>query len=251
MGGIPRIGVDVNYLAKSIANPEGPEAQTIKELKMNAALFQRGDQAFVLYPLAYDQNGKDLFKFDVIGVEGAGKKDSIDVAIKRKQTEILMVYLADVLQLGNASHGSYSLADAKTNLLGHAVEYHLRLIADVINKDLIPQTLAINGWNLSEEDMPKIEFGDIEDADLDMISKFAQRLAATGLLPQARELINELLALTGFNYRIPDDISDEDFKAMFPKNETKVGEGMKEGLGNGTGKSTGSSGDADTANTES
>lgn len=236
MSGILHIQVDINFLQRAEANPDGPEAKTLLNIKKNAANFHKGDQSFIMSPLGYTHEGKDSFKVTLLGIEGSGKKDSIDVAIKRKQTEILMIYLADVLQLGNQSHGSYSLADAKTNLLGHAVEHHLKIISDVFNNDLIPQTLAINGWALPEEEMPKAVYGDIESVDQDVFSSFIQRVAAVNFLPLSQELFNEVLEVGGFKYRIPEGTSDAEFRKMLPMNETGAAEGMQSGTGNGTSK---------------
>lgn len=236
MNGIMHMQVDVAYLQKATLNPEGPEARVLNEMRLNAANFQKSEQAYILSPISYNDTGKELFKVGVIGVEGAGKKDSIDVAIKRKQTEILMAYLADVLQLGNTTHGSFSLADAKTNLLGHAVEYHLKIIADVINNDLVPQTLAVNGWLFDEEWMPKAIFGDIEKQSLEEFSTMIQRISSTNNLPRTPEMVNEILEQTGFTYRIDKDISDDAFEKLFPNNESRAADGMKTGMGNGTSK---------------
>lgn len=245
LSGIAKIGVDVNYLNKANANPAGPEAANVEYLKKQGASLHQGEQSFVLVPLAYDDKGKELFTFSLLGVEGNGKQFDTDVIVKRKQGEILMAYLTDVLRLGNESHGSFSLADAKTTLLGHSIEYHLNIIKDVIEADLIPYTLAVNGFFLNEEDMPTIEYSDIETTDLDVLSKFIQRVVSVGAMSVDKELDQSLresakLPVAKYQEAIPD--------GFLPVAQSKAGLGMAT-AGPGTSKRPGG-GDRSTSNNE-
>jgi hypothetical protein len=71
LGGIPLIGVDVDYLAKAQENPASAEAAVVEALKRDAANMHSGDQSYMLLPLAYTQDGgKPLFDFKLVGVDG-------------------------------------------------------------------------------------------------------------------------------------------------------------------------------------
>lgn len=249
LGGVPVIGIDVEMLSKAQQDPNGPEASIVSQLHQSAASLHAGDKTFITVPVAYTDTGKELFTFDLVGINGGGKQYNTNDIIQRKQNEIFWIYLADVLKLGTDSHGSFALADSKNVLLAFAIDHHLQLISDVINKDLVPQTLALNGIYLDEEDMPFISYGDLDEVDLDNFSKLIQRIASTGYLPKTKEIINEILDKAGFDFRIDSNTSEEDFINMFPDSKSRSGDGMKtpfEGTSEGGGETT----DSSIANTE-
>ncbi|QDP66584.1 MAG: putative portal protein [Prokaryotic dsDNA virus sp.] len=245
LAGIVNIGVDAEYLAKAALNPAGPEARNIEQMKKDAANLSAGSQSFVITPIAYSESGKDLFNFELTGVQGSGKQFSTDTVIRRKQNEMLTVFLADVLKIGQDSAGSYALSDSKNNILALALEGYLKTISDVINRDLVPQTLAMNGWKFSAEEMPKITFGDIEDRDLDVLSKYLQRVAATGLIFKDKKLDAAI--------RKAANLPEADYDDPMPEQDSgdsRSGSGLSEGMPNGTGDSDGDSGDDSIDNAE-
>lgn len=237
MGGIPKVGIDVEYLAKASADPNSQEAKVVAQFKKDAANLHAGEQQYVIEPIAYDESGNKLFSFELIGIQGSGKQYNTDDIIKRKQGEILMAYLADVLRLGNDSHGSFSLADSKTALLSHAIEYHLQIIADTINNDLFPSLLRRNGIDLPKEEMPYLDFDDLESVDLDEFSKFIQRLGAAGLAPKDKDFLNEIFQKADIEYRV--EMDNEELQAILTPEVSRSGDGMDEGMGGGTGNSNG------------
>lgn len=252
MAGVPVMGVDANFLAKAQSDTSSSEALVLAELQTAMAGLHAGEQTYMMLPIAYSDSGKELFTFKLLGIDGSGGKQyNVDDIIKRKQQEILMNYLADVLKLGSDSHGSFALSESKTNLLSFAIDHHLQLIADVINFDLIPQTLALNGWNLKQEEMPYLDYNDLEEVDLDIFSKFIQRVGAVGLIPNDPKLINEILTKSGFDYRVDEALEpgSEEFNNLFPKFTSRSGDGMESGLNNGTGDAS-SGGDDSVTNEE-
>lgn len=247
MGGVPTIGVDVDFLARANQDPASSEAQVLEQLKRDAANMHAGDKNYIIIPLAYTDTGKPLFEFKLAGVEGKGKQYNTDDIIKRKQNEILMLYLADVLKLGTDSHGSFALADSKNALLGFAIDRHLEFISHTIISDLVIQTLELNGFNLSSEEIPQLRHSELDSVDTDVFSKLIQRAASVGYLPRTPELINEILQKSGFDYRVDDDISESAFEKLFPDSSSRAGDGMKT-AGDGTSKSP--SRDSSTSNKE-
>jgi len=248
MIGVPVMGIDANFLAKAQSDTTSSEALVLAEIQTALADLHAGEQTYMILPIAYTENGKELFTFKLIGIEGSGSnKNNVDEIIKRKQQEILMNYLADVLKLGSDSVGSFSLAESKTNLLSYAIDHHLQLIADVINHDLIPQTLALNGWELSSEEMPYLSYTDLESVDLDSLSKFIQRVGAVVMLPNTPQLLNEFYEKAKLDFRMDEtaDPTSDDYMKLFPKYQSRSGDGMESGMSNGTGDS--STGGDDTA----
>ena len=100
--------------------------------------------------------------------------------------------MADLLKVGQDAAGSYALSDSKNNILALTLESYLKTIEDVLNRELVPQTLAINGWRFSDKEMPRLTFGKIEDRDLDDLGKYIQRIAAVGALSKDKSLDAEL-----------------------------------------------------------
>jgi len=244
LAGVVDIGVDADYLAKAALNPNGPEARNIEQMKKDAANLSAGEQTYVISPIAYSETGKPLFHFKLTGIDGGSKQFSTDTVIRRKQNEMLTVFMADVLKIGQDSAGSYALSDSKNNLLALALESYLKTIQDVINRELVPQTLAINGWNFDAKQMPKLTFGEIEDRDLDDLGKYIQRVAAVGALSKDKKLDAAL--------RKAANLPEADYDDPMPVQEeaqSKAGSGMVEGLPNGEGESA-EGGDDSVGNSE-
>ena len=245
LGGTPVIGIDVAYLAKATADPTSPEATVVNELKRQAASLHAGDQTFVITPLAYDNAGKELFKFELKGVDGGGKQYNTDEIVKRHDSKILMAFFADVLKLGSDQHGSFALADSKTSILAMGVEAHLRNIANTFNHDLIPQLYQLNRWKYDPQTSCKFTFGDIEKQDLDKLGSFLQRVTATGLIRPSEKLEEKVRGMA-----FPDlgsFIGDEDIEIETIAT-SKSGVGMEESLGNGQGSTTAKGGDRSKSN---
>ncbi len=244
LGGVPVLGIDAAWLAKAQADSSSAEGVALETLTTYMENLHSGESTYMITPIAYTESGKPLFDFKLIGVDGGGKQYNTRDIINGKQLEILMIYLADVLKLGNDNHGSFALADQKNNLLTFGIENHLKFISDIIDYDLIPQTLAINGWgDIPKEKMPRLAHTDLDQQDVSEISKMVQRIASVNMLPKTKEIVNEILEKSGFSYQLQDgDIENNNlFTAntlhpeIFSENESGSGEGLKEGLPSGTG----------------
>lgn len=109
VSGVPVIGIDVKFLAAANNDPESDEGVILAQLEKSAANLHAGDKTFIVTPIAYDESGKPLYTFDLVGVSGNGKQFNLGEIIQRKQNEIFWIYLADVLKLGTDSHGSFAL----------------------------------------------------------------------------------------------------------------------------------------------
>lgn len=205
-GGVPLMGVDVDFLAK--ASEDGSnEQQVLQEMDRQAASFTAGEQAFVRMPIAYNESGKELFTFKLLESTGSNTTAS-DAIISRNENKMLMCFLADVLKLGTESHGSYALADSKSSLLSMGVEHHLKLIKNVLNHDMIKQLYALNGWEYDDENSVKLAYGDIEKQDLEVVSKFVQRVKSVGAIRATKDLEDRLFTLLDID---PSDEADMDF----------------------------------------
>lgn len=244
LGGIPIMQIDASWLAKAQETGTS-EAEVLSNLETQLENLHAGEKTYIITPLAYTDTGKELFKFSLADASGNGGKDnSVREVVNGKQLEIMMVYLTDVLKLGNESHGSFALADSKNNLLSLAIQNHLSFIVDVIQEQLVPQTLIINGYDLPKEQYPTLSHSDLDNEDIDQLGKLVQRIASVNMLPRTKETVNEILNRSGFKYEVSDgDIEKDttftantlDSKIFGEENESGAGEGMEEGLPSGTG----------------
>lgn len=240
LSGIVDLGIEAGYLAKAMEDPSSLEGQTVANLETQAELLHNGETTYLKRPIVYDDSGKPLFEFKLLGIQGSSKGFDLLKIIESYEKKILTAYLADVLVMGQDTVGSYSLADSKTNLMAMGIDHHLRLIAEVVNNDLVPQTLSLNGWNLEAGDMPYITYGDLEEEDIDTFSKAIQRIGAVNFLPRTQSVVATIMERLGLDKESKEirDMDEEEFEELFTDNETGAGKGMTEGLNNGTGKSS-------------
>ena len=174
---------------------------------------------------------------ELMGVQGnGGRSYDTDKMINRYDNKILMAYFADVLKLGQDSVGSFALAGSKTNLLAVGIAAILTEILDVINRDLVIQTLLVNGWDLGKEDIPYITFEDLDERDLDELGKYIQRVASVGALEITQPLSEALLDTA----RLPKPDRDKPIDVELTSGgNSDAGRGMKTaGEGNSTGISS-------------
>lgn len=179
----------------------------------------------------------DKFDMELMGVQGnGGRSYDTDKMINRYDNKILMAYLADVLKLGQDSVGSFALAGSKTNLLAVGIAAVLTEILDVINRDLVIQTLLVNGWDLGKEEIPYITFEDLDERDLDELGKYVQRISSVGALEMTQPLSEALLETA----RLPKPDRDRPIDDEFTSGgSSDAGRGMKTaGEGNSTGVSS-------------
>jgi len=246
-GGTPLIGVDVAYLAKASADHTSPEASVVQELKTQAANLHVGEQSYGIIPIAYDDKGKPLFTFDLKGIEGGGKQYDSSEIVKRHDTKILMTFLADVLKLGSDQHGSFALAENKNSLLAMGIEHHLKNIQRTLNHDLIRQTYELNGWDFDPRKACRFEFGDLEDRDIDTLSKSLQRVAATNLLRPTEDIEDTIRCK--FLDLPPLKESDTTLLPVVAM-VSRSGDGMASGLNDGVGESSSEGDDNSISNKE-
>lgn len=244
LGGIPDFRLPAKFMSPDATAEEKAVYEEVKRIGRN---LQNNEQACVVFPSLYDEQGKPLFDWKLIGPPNASQYDT-NTAITRWDNKILQALFADLLQMGNAKGGSYNLADSKSSIMQMAVEARLKEIQDVLNSDLVPQLWSLNGWSL--ERIPSFEFAQVKEEDLDVISKYLQRAGSQGLIQKTPSNINKIAEWVGLPDRIDSDSELDEYQETLTGFTSNAGEGMVEGMGNGVGKSDGSSGDSSSSNTE-
>lgn len=148
--------------------------------------------------------------------------------------------------MGNSKGGSFGLAASKSSIVHMAVESYLKEIQDPLNTDLIPQLFAMNGWDLDR--LPKFEFEQIEESDLDILSKFLQRVASVGLIQDTPENINQIAEWVGLPSRVKSDMDIEELRETLTMQSSSAAEGLQT-TGDGTSTSAGGK-DSSVSNSE-
>lgn len=209
----------------------------------NAAI---AEQSGFILPMVQNAEGNKEFSFEIVSVTGQKAHDT-NAIIARYAQEILTCLFADFLSLGSNGSGSFSLAESKVSVVEMAIETKLIEIRDQLNHDLIPQLFSLNGW--SSEVTPYFTFGEIAKQDLDVLSKFIQRVGAAGLLPKTPKVVNWLMDSAGIPDHVDNDLTTQELSELLTPETSNAGEGMTEGMPSGTGKATGG-GDQSTGNSE-
>lgn len=240
LAGMPVIKLPPEYFASELDAEKASFMEYCTKVinNMNA-----NRQAGLVFPKYIDpESRQDIFDFSLVGVTG-GKNYDTDKVITRYESQILMSFLADVLKLGQGANGSFALADSKTNTLAMSIESILRQIKSVLNRDLVAQTYALNGWDA--EEMVQIDHKKLQDDDIDNLSKFIQRCVSVGALEVDRDLSSWLRGRIGAPTVNENNPVNED---LLPNSQSKSGEGMKT-AGQGTAKNP-TGGDTSTSNKE-
>lgn len=242
LGGLPVLKIPPKYMSADASDEEKAIYDYYKRVIRN---IHKNEQGGLILPQMFDPESRQpFFDFSLMSVDGKSQYDTSEI-VRRWDNKILQALFADVLQLGNTSHGSFSLADSKTSILGMAIEHRLNEISDVLNHDLIPQLWTLNGWDL--EELPEFKFGDIDERSLEEYSKAIQRIFSVNAVEFDRPVANDIRQTMGWELKPADEKVNKD---ELPMNETGASEGMAVGTtGNGTSKRT-SKKDSSTSNKE-
>lgn len=182
--GILDIQVPPRYMSKRNNTPEGLEVRSQLESFMKNV--KQGKEAGIIRPFSKD------FNIELIqGKTGTGLDP--DKMIERYNTEIVMCLLADSFMGQSKVYQSKEGSGIKSRLYKSFIGIMLDEIKEQINKKLIPMIFEIN--NLDEEYMPSLDYGNLDDLDLQAMSWFIQSVAKNGgpLITPTYELNNYLL----------------------------------------------------------
>lgn len=182
--GILDIQVPPRYLSKRNNTPEGMEVRRNLEAFMKNV--KQGKEAGIIRPFSKD------FAIELIqGKTGTGLDP--DKMIERYNTEIVLCLLSDSFMGKSKVYQGASGEQTKTKIYKSFIGIILDEIKEQVNKKLIPMIFEIN--NLDEDLMPYLDYGNLDDLDLQAISWFIQSVAKNcgPLITPTYELNNYLL----------------------------------------------------------
>ena len=182
--GILDIQVPPRYLSKKVSSTEALEVR--KNLEAFMKNVKQGKEAGIIRPFSKD------FVIELIqGKTGTGLDP--DKMIDRYNTEIVLCLLSDSFMGKNKVYQGASGEQTKTKLYKSFIGIILDEIKEQVNKKLIPMLFEVN--NLDSELMPYLDYGNLDDLDLQAVSWFIQSVAKTAgpLITPTYELNNYLL----------------------------------------------------------
>lgn len=174
------------------------------------------------------------------GIQGTGKQFDTNELIATRQKAIYNRFGAGVL----LTDPNIDITGDSKSLLSLFVERDKDIIVEAVNSQVIPQLLSLNGYVLSEGDIPKFASLELNPPNIGENASAIQRAVSVGAIPLTPEVRNEFMRSIGLDYRIPDEIvSDpaayQEFVATYVSQSTsRAGDGMKT-PGEGTSTSVG------------
>lgn len=194
MCGLPVIKAPPEVLSDEVGNPNAGLRESLKTIVRDINM---NEQAGVLFPLEYDETGKERFTLELLS---GGDTAAVDISkiIERYNQEIFRSSLADFLGIGQGTNsgGSYAMVGSKTELYLLGIRAYLRVVCDLINRVAIPRLFALNG--MDQKLCPEIEHSPLEQVDVAATCAALQSLAAAGFQvvdPAVLEWISEVIGM--------------------------------------------------------
>ncbi len=172
LNGLPVMGIPADDILD--------DGAFFKEAKELVTRIHRDEQWGVVQPLEYDENGKDLYTFDVIRADGSSSIGAVKELIVMFAQGIAGVVLADFIRLGRDSIGSRALAEPKQQLFQKALQGWVDGMAELLNRTAVPRLFALNDFTL--ESLPVLVPEEIEDIELDDLGAFIKDTAQAGMV---------------------------------------------------------------------
>lgn len=215
-----------------ITTPEGMDIWDKDDEDMNAIC--AGLEAMVKNIRRDSTEGLVLpfgYTFELTSTGGSRQFDTNSI-IARYDTKISQTVLADFIQLGHESVGSFALSSDKTNLFSMAICAFLDIICQTFNSQGIPALIDINGDHFAGvTDYPRLTHGDIEDVDLATMATFIKDMTSIGVIIPDESLEDYVRQLGKLPKRTTDTVPMEARRAAQqqgnepPEPETAAGNG--------------------------
>jgi hypothetical protein len=175
LAGLPVAEVPAEIMSANASPEQKALLGAIRNIVTN---IRRDEEMGVVWPNAYDANGKKLYELRLMTTGGTRQIDT-DKVIQRYNMLKAMTMLADFMLMGHNGGGNRSIVDNRSNLFTTAIMSYMDIVADVMNQHAIPRLFELNP-DIQISDYPKLEHGDLESMDLDVLGKFMQALSAAG-----------------------------------------------------------------------
>lgn len=147
---------------------------------------------------------------------GSRRQFEIGSIIERYNKLMATSVMADFIFLGQSSVGSFALSSDKTRLFSLAVGTYLDIICEVFNNQGIKRLIDLNKDAFKGmTDYPKMEHGDIEDANLEKFANYISSMVSSGIIVPDEEL--ERFCRKLGNLPMPDEATQRDAQSNTPQ----------------------------------
>ena len=155
-------------------------------------------------PSELDREGKPTgFKFR-LQTSGGKRAIDTDAIIKRYESRMAMVFLAEFIMIGMDRVGAKSADESKKSMFKTSLEAVLSdMLAGPFNKEAIGKLMKLNG--VPKKYWPRVVPAAITSPDLDKMGKFLQAMSLSGVLTPNRTLEAKLLQ----DARLPEPPEEE------------------------------------------
>lgn len=175
---------------------DNPSAQLRDSFKKIVRDMHADDQSGILFPLAYDSEGREMFKLELLS---GGDSAAVDVSkpIERYNSDIFRSSMADFLGLGQGTNsgGSYAMHSSKAELAIMGIRAQVRTTCDLLNRVAIPRLLSLNG--LSLDVAPEIDHSPMEEVDTQAVCASLQSLSSAGFNVVDHDVLIRLFEVMG------------------------------------------------------
>lgn len=227
------------------------EAAEYTQLQTDAGALHAGESSFIVLTSDVDPVTKTpLFDFELKGIDGGGKQYNTSDIIDQKRKSIYNMFGTGFLLTGQSGHGSNALSSNQMTTHDYYVSRSVMWKVDVINTQLAPRLLAVNGVELNWKDMPVFVPADPSKPDLDIVSKVLQRGdSVNALTPAAFEALYKIAGWSteGLEEFLAKRAADVD-AAADAVNQSKSQAGKPTGGTSGAGKKASSNSGTNTNN---
>lgn len=195
LSGVLDIKVPSDYLNKYFAEPNSDEAIYISNLLMQAEMLHAGKGSYILSASDTSSNGVRLFEITTVGGNGGNAQNyNVGQAIARYNQEIQLSLQTMVLSMGAEGGGSFALSDNSTYLMTLFIENIRNIFSSEFEK-AIKLAFKLNG--METDNLPTLEFEELEPMDWDEFTRGWQRLLQSGGITPTEDLEAYLRAAGG------------------------------------------------------
>ena len=173
--GIVALRIPGRYMA---ADADAADKAVYTAYQAIAATLAQDRQGSVVLPGDRDTGGNRMVELDYVVADGRRPTDMSPI-VDRMNRMIATSVLADFIFLGQQAVGSFALASSKTGMFARSVGAVVAVVADVVNRDLVPRLWAYNG--LDDAVRPRLVAADLETPDLLELGDYLTRLSGAGM----------------------------------------------------------------------
>jgi hypothetical protein len=180
LAGFPVMYIPSELITAARAGTDTRAAGTLASYQNLVKNVKRNSQEGAVLPSDTDDKGKPLFELKLLASGGKRNFDT-NVIIERYQQQMASTVMADFLLMGHGSRGAggSTLSADKISMFFKAVAALVKVIIDVLNKELVPLLGELNG--IPEENYPAFFTDKPEQVDLGALGAYINALAASGM----------------------------------------------------------------------